>query len=207
MNKILYVFWDSDNTLVETAEHHWRKHFETLKTHGINLNDQHRQKIYENNGAQNWQWITDELGLNISRANYLDQIDAWYFNHIGEINIRAGVLEAIDHFAKNNILQAVVSNGRRRSVMAALEAKDLAPHFKFILCKEDYEGRKPDPAPYLTALNKMGEQTGDAIDPATCLVVEDDPLGVTAGEAAGMSVLHRPMGDETNIVIATANIA
>ena len=196
MTEILYVFWDSDNTLVETAEHHWHKHVETLKNHGINLSDQYRQKIYENNGAQNWAWITEELTLNIPQEEYLNQIDQWYFDHIDEINIRSGVLEAIQHFKSNDIPQGVVSNGRRRSVMAALEAKSLAPNFDFILCKEDYEGRKPDPAPYLAALQKMEKLHGEKIDPATCLVIEDDPLGVKAGESAGMPVFYRPIGDD-----------
>lgn len=197
MTKILYVFWDSDNTLVNTAEHHWRKHFETLKTHDIDLGDEHRQRIYENNGMQNWQWISEELGLTLSQEDYLNQIDQWYFDHIEDIEVRAGVLDAIRYFDDNDILQGVVSNGRKRSVMAALDAKDLARHFKFILCKEDYEGRKPDPAPYLMAKTKMEEIEGDKIDPAACLVIEDDPLGVEAGKAAGMAVLHRPIGDDS----------
>ncbi len=200
---IQYVFWDSDNTLVETAEHHWHKHVETLKNYNIVLDEKYRQKIYENNGIQNWEWISEELCLDMQQADYLDQIDAWYFNHIDEIKIRDGVSDAIKYFEKNNILQAVVSNGRCRSVMSALEAKNLAPCFKFILCKENYEGRKPDPAPYLHALKKMEEFEGHPIDPSTCLVVEDDPLGVQSGEAAGMAVLHRPVGDNSNIVIAS----
>ena len=196
MINIQYVFWDSDNTLVETAQHHWRKHYETLQTYNIDLDDQYRQRIYENNGAQNWAWITDDLGLSVPQKVYLDRIDQWYFDHIDEIQIRTGVLDAIRYFDDNNIPQAVVSNGRRRSVMAALEAKDLARHFKFVLCKEDYEGRKPDPAPYLAALGKMKVAVNENIDPATCLVIEDDPLGVQAGEAAGMAVFHRPIGDD-----------
>lgn len=196
MTNILYVFWDSDNTLVKTAEHHWRKHVETLKKFNINLDEKYRQKIYENNGSQNWQWLTEDLDLKCAQQDYLDQIDNWYFDHISEIEIRDGVLEAIRYFDDKKVLQAVVSNGRRRSVMAALDAKDLSRHFQFILCKEDYEGRKPDPAPYLTALRKMEEIECEKIDPTSCLVVEDDPLGVQAGEAAGMAVLHRPIGDD-----------
>lgn len=195
-HQVQYVFWDSDNTLVETAEHHWRKHVETLKNYNIILDKKYRQKIYENNGIQNWEWISEELGLTVPQADYLDQIDAWYFDHIDEIKIRDGVLDAIKYFKENNIPQAVVSNGRRRSVMSSLEAKDLVQNFKFILCKEDYEGRKPDPAPYLHALKKMEEIEGQSINPANCLVVEDDPLGVQSGEAAGMAVLHRPMGND-----------
>ncbi len=196
MNKIKYVFWDSDNTLVNTAQHHWRKHFETLASHGIHLGDEHRTRIYTNNGAQNWEWITEELGLTLSRDEYLDAIDAWYFDHIADIEIRSGVIEAIDHFAAQGIPQAVVSNGRRRSVMAALEAKDLTPRFEFILCKEDYDGRKPGPEPYLTALKRMNELKGTTISPADCLVIEDDPKGVESGIAAGMQTIHRPIGDD-----------
>ncbi len=200
MTDIHYVFWDSDNTLVNTAAHHWRKHFETLKSLGIPLEESHRQRIYENNGAQNWAWLTAELGLNLSQQDYLDKIDGWYFEHINEIEIRSGVIEAITHFKSQNIPQAVVSNGRRRSVLAALEAKDLAPHFEFILCKEDYDGRKPDPIPYTTALLRMEEIKNVKINPATCLVIEDDPLGVASGKAAGMQTLHRPIGDDINIL-------
>ena len=145
--KILYVFWDSDNTLVNTAEHHWRKHYETLKSLGITLDEKHRQRVYENNGKQNYAWIQGEFGLDLSEEAYLAKIDAWYFDHISDVKIRDGVLEAIEYFDAHRIPQAVVSNGRRNSVLPALKAKKLDRHFKFILCKEDYEGRKPDPSP------------------------------------------------------------
>ena len=80
--------------------------------------------------------------------------------------------------------------------MAALESKNLVPHFRFILCIEDYEGRKPEPAPYLAAKTKMQQITGNAIDPKECLVIEDDPKGVEAGIAAGMNVIHRAIGND-----------
>lgn len=198
-HQIHYVFWDSDNTLVNTAKHHWRKHVETLKTLGMKLDEKYRKRVYENNGAQNWKWMSEELGLSIPQQDYLDKIDAWYFDHIDEVEIRSGIMQAIKYFSNHNARQAVVSNGRRRSVMAALESKDLAKHFDFILCKEDYEGRKPDPAPYLIALGKMKALHSKEIDPANCLVIEDDPLGVQAGEAAGMTVLYRPIGDDKPI--------
>ncbi|MEM8833392.1 MAG: HAD family phosphatase [Pseudomonadota bacterium] len=197
--KILYVFWDSDNTLVNTAEHHWRKHFETLKTLGIDLDEKFRKRVYENNGKQNYAWIKQELGLDLTEEEYLEKIDSWYFDHIGDVEIREGVLEAIDFFNNHNIPQAVVSNGRRNSVLPALKAKELDQYFKFILCKEDYEGRKPEPTPYLTALTKMQKIMDEAMPPENCLVIEDDPLGVQAGEAAGMAVLYRPIGDTTSI--------
>lgn len=193
---VKYVFWDSDNTLVNTYDHHWYKHVETLQTHGITLGDEWKERIYTNNGAQNWEWLTAEMGLKVSKDQYLDEIDGWYFRHIDRIALRAGIPEALAFFEEKGLPMGVVSNGRTRSVMSALTAKNLTPHFKFILCIEDYEGRKPEPTPYLAARTKMMQITGHAIDPKECLVIEDDPKGVESGLAAGMNVLHRPIGDD-----------
>jgi beta-phosphoglucomutase len=190
-----YVFWDSDNTLVGTYDHHWNKHVETLKSHGITLGDEWKERIYTNNGAQNWEWITADLGLKVSKDQYLDEIDGWYYRHIDRIKLRDGIEEALAMIDDAALPMGVVSNGRRRSVMAALEAKRLGPRFKFILCIEDYEGRKPDPTPYLAAKTKMQQITGNSIDPLECLVIEDDPKGVQAGLAAGMNVIDRPIND------------
>jgi HAD superfamily hydrolase (TIGR01509 family) len=192
---IQYVFWDSDNTLVDTATHHWRKHFETLKAHGIHLDEKWQNRIYTNNGAQNWEWLTAELGLKMQQQDYLDEIDGWYFRHIDSIALRDGIPEALSLFEQAGLPMCVVSNGRRRSVISALEAKNLVPHFKFILCKEDYQGRKPEPGPYLAAKTRMQQMVGKDIDPQTCLVIEDDPKGVESGRTAGMQVLHREIND------------
>jgi HAD superfamily hydrolase (TIGR01509 family) len=191
---VKYVFWDSDNTLVDTYEHHWKKHVETLATHGITLDARWKDRVYSCNGSQNWEWMRLELGLKLDEADYLNEIDSWYYRRISDIKIREGVLDVLALFKEMSIPMAVVSNGRRRSVMAALEAKDLARYFKFIWCKEDYPGRKPDASPYLTAKTRMQQIVGTAIESAECLAIEDDPLGVQAATAAGMHVIHRPVG-------------
>lgn len=193
---IKYVFWDSDNTLVNTYHHHWNKHVETLKQHNIVLGEEWKERIYTNNGSQNWEWLRAELGLKVEKEEYLNQIDQWYFDHIAQIQIRDGVLDALDMFEAANLPMGVVSNGRRRSVMSALNAKNLSPRFQFVLCIEDYEGRKPEPTPYLAAKNKMQQITGVEINSKDCLVIEDDPKGVESGLAAGMAVLHRAIGDD-----------
>jgi HAD superfamily hydrolase (TIGR01509 family) len=196
MTNLKYVFWDSDNTLVNSSEMHWLKHFETLKKHNIYLDEKFRTDIYTNNGRQNWTWITESLGLDLPVEDYLDQIDGWYFDHIDNIKIRSGINEALDIFDKAGIRQAVVSNGRHRSVMSALDAKQLSGRMEFILTKEDYEGRKPGPEPYLTALRKMEKITGEEISADQCLVVEDDPKGVQSGYAAGMFTIHRKLSED-----------
>ena len=45
---------------------------------------------------------------------------------------------------------------------------------------------KPDPEIYLTAAARLG------VEPGACLVIEDSPVGVRAGVAAGMKVIAVP---------------
>ena len=200
---IKYVFWDSDNTLIDTFALHWAKHVETLKTHGIALDDKYKTKIHHNNGEQNWQWLSAELGLAVPKADYLQQIDAYYSANADKLKFLDGVIEALEYFKSKDIKQCVVSNGRQSSVLPAHKALGTEKYFEFILCKEDYEGRKPEPTPYLTAMRKMSEIVGKDMSPDECLAIEDDPLGVEAAKGAGMTTIFRP----TSLVAQTTGFA
>ncbi len=192
MSQIKYVFWDSDNTLIETAALHWAKTVNVLQSHGIMLDEKYRRRVHENNGSQNWEWITRELGLMIPKEQYLGEVDEWYAANTDKFRLRDGVREAMEIFADAGCKQCVVTNGRRASVEISHKAASLTGKFAFLLCKEDYEGRKPDPAPYLAALKKMSGIEGHEISPNECLAIEDDPLGVEAAKRAGMTTVFRP---------------
>ena len=203
MSAINYIFWDSDNTLVDTFALHWAKHKNILQTHGITLDDQYKTKIHHNNGNQNWEWITAELGLSVPREDYLFQIDAWYMAHAHTLKMLDGVQQALDFFLEIGMKQCVVTNGRRNSVVPVHRALGTEKYFEFILCKEDYEGRKPDPMPYLIAQRRMSENLQRPIDMSECLAIEDDPLGVEAAKKAGMTTIFRP----TSLVAQTSEFA
>ncbi len=186
-----FVFWDCDNTLIENANLHWLKHKEILKQMGIDLPEQFRKPLFLNNGQQNWEWITENLGLNMPCDEYLSKIDAWYHAHIHELPLRAGIPWALDYFKNTGAKQCVVTNARRASVEPMLTVQKILPYFEFTVCKEDYTGRKPDPMPYLTAITKMEHLIGASIDKNDCLAIEDDPAGVTAANLAGIKVIQR----------------
>ena len=200
---IRYVFWDSDNTLIDTFALHWAKHVETLKSHGIVLEDSHKTRIHHNNGSQNWEWLSAELGLEVPQEDYLKTIDAYYASNASQLKFLSGVEDALNFFKEKGVKQCVVSNGRRSSVLPAHQALGTEKYFEFLLCKEDYEGRKPDPAPYLMALKKMLEIEGRTITSEECLAIEDDPLGVEAAKRTGMTTIYRP----TSLVAQTSEFA
>lgn len=200
---IKYIFWDSDNTLIDTFALHWAKHVTTLQKYGITLDDKYKTKIHHNNGQQNWEWLTAELGLPAPQSQYLSEIDEWYAANAHRLEFMNGVKEALDYFHDKGFKQCVVSNGRKSSVLPAHEALGTEKYFKFILCKEDYDGRKPDPAPYLAAIKRMSEIFNVQVSATECLAIEDDPLGVEAAKKAGMTTLFRP----TKLVAQTSEFA
>ncbi|HEY3714049.1 MAG TPA: HAD-IA family hydrolase [Jatrophihabitantaceae bacterium] len=77
---------------------------------------------------------------------------------------------------------AIVTSGDHRLATARIAAAGL-PLPTVLVTLDDVRVGKPDPEGYLAAAARLG------FAPPRCLVVEDAPAGVSAGEAAGMPVL------------------
>jgi len=193
-----FVFWDCDNTLIENASLHWQKHKEICSRHGYDLPDKFRVPLFLNNGQQNWEWLVKNLGLHIPLDDYLMQIDTWYHSHIHQIPLRSGVPWALNYFKTKGLKQCVVTNARRASVEPMLHVQNIFSYFEFTWCKEDYSARKPSPIPYITAIENMERLTGEKIDRADCLAIEDAPEGVTAAHLAGIKVIQRRYTHDEN---------
>lgn len=192
----LAVCWDYDNTIFRTLDSHFNKHKTVLERYGIKLSEIFRQKIYENNGEQNFEWMQKELGLKVPKEKYLTEVDEEFFKHMKELEMRPGVKYLIEEINRRKIPQAIITNARRNSAKPVLDEKGITPFMKKILFKEDYEGRKPDPAPYLAGLKAISEITHQELDPKRCIAIEDDPLGVKSAKAAGMVVIHRKLNEQ-----------
>ncbi|SDJ53487.1 HAD family hydrolase [Billgrantia gudaonensis] len=99
-----------------------------------------------------------------------------------ELQAIPGVAEAI---AAIDLPKAVVSNSRRRRVLASLATTGLDARLDGapIFTAEQVARPKPDSALYRLAAEMLGTT------PMNCLVVEDSVSGVTAAHAAGMTVI------------------
>jgi len=93
-----------------------------------------------------------------------------------------GAREAIKRLGRRADL-AVVSGASRVEVHEAVEGLGMLGDFRVLLGAEDYSKGKPDPEPYLTAMQLL------AVQPAACIVVEDAEPGILAGRAAGAHVI------------------
>ncbi|QOR38203.1 HAD family hydrolase [Billgrantia diversa] len=116
-------------------------------------------------------------------ANALERIDSAIEARLAE-ELRAveGVAETL---ARIELPLAIVSNSRRRRVLASLAVTGLDARLGEVPLFTADEVERPKPAPdlYLLAARQMGRA------PSDCLVVEDSVSGVTAAHAAGMTVI------------------
>lgn len=83
----------------------------------------------------------------------------------------------------NNCVKAVVSGASENEVKSLLLKSDLLSSFELVISGEDLEEGKPSPEPFVTALEKLGLKTNEA------LVVENSPLGVNSAVKAGIQFI------------------
>ncbi len=108
-----------------------------------------------------------------------------YFEQLPHLKPVAEVLEIIEA-EHGRIPFAVVSGGRRNSVVNSLTTLGIIDRFETIVGAEDYRNSKPAPDAYLIAAARLG------VAPPDCLVFEDTEMGIQAATAAGMASVKVP---------------
>ena len=83
---------------------------------------------------------------------------------------------------------AIASGALRNEIEYILDEAGLRKEFLHITSAEDVTRGKPDPQPFLYALNGLRRQHGD-LSASSCLVIEDSIPGIRSAKAAGMKVL------------------
>lgn len=82
----------------------------------------------------------------------------------------------------------VVTSSGHAGIDPVLESSGLRPCLSVVICEEDVERHKPAPDPYLKAAGIIGARRP--------LVVEDSPVGLESGRAAGFDVLLVPRAEQ-----------
>lgn len=124
-------------------------------------------------------------GLNMPVESLAEHKENLYFELLPQLKAIPEVLELIKvHHGR--IPFAVVSGGRRNSVVSSLTTLGLMDKFETIVGAEDYQNGKPAPDAFLIAASRLG------VAPQDCLVFEDTDLGVQAATAAGMASVKVP---------------
>jgi HAD superfamily hydrolase (TIGR01509 family) len=105
-----------------------------------------------------------------------------------ELEQRPGAREILDRFRQSGMKLAVVTSATSSHADQALRKCAIDGYFTVRITADTpgLAARKPDPAPYLLAAERLG------VDPVRCIAFEDSPRGLASALAAGCWTLGMP---------------
>jgi sugar-phosphatase len=169
------ILFDLDGVLLDSTsciERHWQK---WADKHGLDL-----KKVLQNaHGVRTIETIKI-VAPHLDAKNEAAEFTANEILDTEGVVAIPGAKELMEHLPTGK--WAIVTSGGFELVQARLKKADL-PMPKYIISADDVTQGKPSPQPYLMGANKLG------IPVDQCVVVEDAPIGVRSGKAAGMCVI------------------
>lgn len=119
--------------------------------------------------------------LSLEQCREIYARKAAYFRELGEPPTMPGAREMLDSLREAGIKRVLVTGSAQTTLLDRLK-RDYPGHFPRAMrvTALDVVNGKPHPEPYLRGLEKAG------VGPKEAIVIENAPLGVRAGKAAGI---------------------
>ena len=183
--KIRAVFFDQDGVLFNSMPFHAQAWAYSMGQHGLPFT---AEQTYRNEGRTGASVINEAHllvhGTEAPEAFIEDvyRLKSDRFNELtgGQLPpLIPGIREVLNYLHAQGVQCWVVTGSGQRSLLDKLEATFPGIFSGFITAYDVTHG-KPDPEPYLKAWERCGCAKNE------CMVVENAPLGVRAGKAAGL---------------------
>ncbi|PID94715.1 MAG: beta-phosphoglucomutase [Bacteroidales bacterium] len=178
------IFFDMDGILFDSMPHHAEAWTKALNEYGFEFS---KYDVYKNEGRTGDSTINElhlaKYGTEASPTKKKDIYDlkAKYFNQLPEAKIIPNVAEVLNFVKELGLTIVLVTGSAQISLLDKLELN--FPHIftaDKMVTAFDVKYGKPNPEPYLIALDKAKVKSSEAI------VVENAPLGVRASIDAGI---------------------
>ena len=176
------VLFDLDGVLLKSMEQHleaWRAAFVRFKA------TVREKDFYQLEGRGVNSVVTALVEMYKIDPRYKDEIlkeKIKNYNKIFKPMFYDGIFELLDNLKSNNVKMAVVTGGMRERVNGILD-NHFPGYFAASITSDDVRETKPFPEPYLKGASLLG------LAPAECIVIENAPMGISAGKEAGMFVI------------------
>jgi HAD superfamily hydrolase (TIGR01509 family) len=180
------IFWDNDGVLVETEELYFEATRQTLATIGVDLTEAQYIELFLVQGKGAWH-LAEERGIAPAEIERLREArnslyGAWLRAAPRIVPGIGGALDALH----GKYVMGVVTSSRKDHFTVIHEHTGLLRYFDFVLTAGDYARAKPDPAPYLRAIERSG------VEPEACVAIEDSERGLESATRAGIRCIVVP---------------
>lgn len=180
------IFWDNDGVLVDTEELYFKATQRILADVGIPLTEADYIELFLIQGRGAFH-LASERGMSSQEVERLRSdrnvlYGQWLATETRVLDDVRRVLDALH----GRYVMGVVTSSRQDHFDVIHAQTGLLKYFDFVLTAADVRRVKPDPEPYLLAVERAG------FPPAECLAIEDSARGLVAARAAGVPCVVVP---------------
>ena len=181
------IFWDNDGILVNTEHLYYISIKKILETIDINFTFEMYKDLLLNNAKGVWH-LAREKGESEEKITLLREKRNIFFKDliINENILIDNVQDTLSLLYKDEYKMAIVTSSKRYFLELMHKKTALLQFFDFTLTFDDYTNVKPDPEPYLLALEKSGLKKEE------CIIVEDSRRGLVSAMNAGIKCIIIP---------------
>jgi len=173
------VLLDFDGVVAATIEDNARAWQEAFAAHGAEIAAREYLRLEGMGPLRIAETLCDAHALPRSLAAAIVEAKEATYRRANSFRFYPGIPELIERLAAAGVRVALVTGSSaerfRRSVPA-----DLVKHLASVTTAETAVKTKPDPAPYLDAIERCGIRADE------CVAVENAPLGIRSAIAAGV---------------------
>jgi beta-phosphoglucomutase len=174
------LIFDMDGTLVHSDPVHLQAFAEILGPEGIMIDEEmYRSSIIGRTNEAIFASLLPHLPVE-QHETFAERKEAAFRRMALNLEPLDGLVDLLDWAKKKEIRIALVTNAPVLNATHMLDVLGLAERFEVKITIEQVERGKPDPLPYLTALERLGVAAEHAI------AFEDSPSGMRAAKGAGL---------------------
>lgn len=173
------VIFDMDGVLTESMCYHIESWNYAFNNYGINPTSEDLSLLEGMSYKETIDVLSKKYSVKLSQSqkDELYLIKKKKISEIMKFNIYSGVMKLLVDLKNLDVNLAVVS-GANKELINSIIGKHFNSFFDIVISGTDVENGKPNPEPYLKALDKLNIKSEEAI------VIENAPLGIKSSKGA-----------------------
>ena len=182
MKNVNTVIFDMDGVIVDGMPYHIKSWKEALSTIGMSASDLDIYLMEGMTGRETMEKFINKSNISISdeTADKVIKLKHKIFNEIFTVTLMKGIENFLLELKDRQYKLALVT-GTRLEVVKKVLQMGLENVFKVIVTGEMVNKGKPNPEPYMKALDELNARKED------CIVIENAPAGITSAKGAGLT--------------------
>ena len=185
------VLFDLDGTLVDSMWMWKDIDMEYLGKYGITLPPELQEYIEGMSFSEVSAYFKEAFGIKESLEEIKSEwVSMAKYKYTHEVPLKPGAPRFLKHLKEQGIPMGIATSNSRDLLDAVLESLEISPYFDCCMTSCEAGAGKPAPDIYLKVAKIL------KTEPKDCLIFEDTPAGILAGNRAGIPVCA--MADENS---------